>query len=149
MGLLYGGMALFGMGLPWGVLSAGLFYAGLRLALLSGEVRAGMTLVVFTCRGRPAALNGATLRRYGSLWDGASLGGTFRRAVLRRPAPCFAFCKGALCHTLRGLARCSPAPGFWDGPEELACRVPSSWSLPARAPGVLASPERARLRPTS
>src|ERR1035441_446382 len=35
MGLLYGGMALFGMGLPWGVLSAGLFYAGLRLALLS------------------------------------------------------------------------------------------------------------------
>jgi hypothetical protein len=46
-----------------------------------------MILAVFTCRGRPAALNGATLRWHGSLWDGSSLGGTFRRAFLRRLAP--------------------------------------------------------------
>ena len=54
---------------------------------LWGEVYGGMTLAVFTCRGRPAALNRATLRRYGSRWDGSSLGGIFRRTVLRRLAP--------------------------------------------------------------
>ena len=42
---------------------------------LQGEVSGGMTLAVFTCRGRPAALNRATLRRLGSLWDGSSLRG--------------------------------------------------------------------------
>ena len=54
---------------------------------LQGEVSGGMTLVAFTCRGRPAAMSRATLRRYGSRWDGSSLRGTFRQAVLRRPAP--------------------------------------------------------------
>src|ERR1019366_990240 len=81
MGLLYGGVALFGMGSRWGVLSPG-------------------------CSPPACA--------------------------------CFALCnRGALCHTPRGPARCSPAPGLWDVPGGLACRVPSSSELPARAPGVL------------
>jgi hypothetical protein len=42
----------------------------------------------------------------------------------------------------RDPTRCSTAPGLWDVPGELACRVPSSLKLPARAPGVLASPRQ-------
>src|ERR1019366_1897175 len=63
------------------------------------EVHGGMTLVGFTCRGHPAALNRATLRRYGSLWDEFSLGGTFPRAVLRRPAPALLYVIDGLCVT--------------------------------------------------
>jgi hypothetical protein len=65
---------------------------------LQGKVSGGMTLAVFTCRGRPAALNRATLRRYGSLWDGSSLG-TFRRAVLRQPALALLSVIDGLCVT--------------------------------------------------
>ena len=65
---------------------------------LQGKVSGGMTLAVFTCRGRPAALNRATLRRYGSLWDGSSLG-TFRRAVLRQPALALLSVVDGLCVT--------------------------------------------------
>ena len=66
---------------------------------LPGEVHGGMTLAVFTCRGRPAALNRATLRRHGSLWDRSSQGGTFRRAVLRRPEPALLSVIERLCVT--------------------------------------------------
>src|ERR1035438_9077109 len=65
---------------------------------LWGEVYGGMTLAVFTCRGRPAAMSRATLRRYGSLWDGSSLG-TFRRAILRRLAPALLSVIERLCVT--------------------------------------------------
>src|ERR1035438_2673514 len=65
---------------------------------LQGKVSGGMTLAVFTCRGRPAALNRATLRRYGSLWYGSSLG-TFRRAVLRQPALALLSVIDGLCVT--------------------------------------------------
>ena len=66
---------------------------------LWGEVHGGMTLVAFTCRGRPAAMSRATLRRYGSRWDGSSLRGTFRRAVLRRLAPALLSVIDGLCVT--------------------------------------------------
>src|ERR1035437_6164135 len=49
---------------------------------------------------------------------------------------CFAFCnRRALCHTPRGPTRCSPAPGLWDVPGELACRVPSSSETPSPRSG--------------
>jgi hypothetical protein len=66
---------------------------------LWGEVHGGMTLVAFTCRGRPAAMSRATLRRYGSRWDGSSLRGTFRRAILRRLAPALLSVIERLCVT--------------------------------------------------
>src|ERR1039457_1816829 len=66
---------------------------------LQGEVPGGMILAVFTCRGRPAALNRATLRRHGSLWDGSSVGGTFRWAILRWPAPAVLSAIERLCVT--------------------------------------------------
>jgi hypothetical protein len=66
---------------------------------LPGRVHAGMILAVFTCRGRPAALNRATLRRHGSLWDGSSLMGTFRRAALRRTALALLSVTGGYCVT--------------------------------------------------
>ena len=110
---------------------------------LQGEVPGGMTLAVFTCRGRPAALNRATLRRHGFPLGGGFPGGYSPPGYSTPACACFAFCnRRALCHTPRGPARCSAAPGLWDGPGELACRVPSSWSFPARAPGVLASPQK-------
>src|ERR1019366_4770250 len=116
---------------------------------LQGEVPGGMTLAVFTCRGRPAALNGGY---FTAVWLSLGLvfpGGYFPPGYSTPACACFASCnRRALCHTPRGPARCSAAPGLWDGPGELARRAPSSCKLSARAPGALASPERARLRAT-
>src|ERR1019366_8436231 len=83
-----------------------------------------MTLVAFTCRGRPAAMSRATLRRHGSLRDRSSQGVTFRRAVLRRPEPALLSVIERLCVTplavplLQGFGKCqgnsraaSPAHG--------------------------------------
>ena len=89
---------------------------------LQGEVPGGMTLVAFTCRGRPAALNRATLRRHGSLWDGSSLGKQFPPGCSTPACACFAFRnRGAIV----SHPRCSPAPGLWDVPGELAGRAPA------------------------
>jgi hypothetical protein len=77
---------------------------------LWGEVHGGMILAVFTCRGRPAAPNRATLPRHGSLWDGSSLMGTFRRAALRRTALALLSVTGGYCVTpsrFRSLFPCS------------------------------------------
>src|ERR1017187_4033815 len=104
---------------------------------LQGEVSGGMTLAVFTCRGRPAALNRATLRRHGSLWDGPCLG-TFRRVALRRPAPALLSVIEPLCVTPLAVPLAVPLLlGFGTCQGELACRVPSSSNLPARAPEAL------------
>jgi hypothetical protein len=55
--------------------------------LLRGEVHGGMILAVFTCRGRPAALNGATLQRpFGRAFGQENLPGGFFRLADSAPA---------------------------------------------------------------
>ena len=109
---------------------------------LQGEVHGGMILAVFTCRGRPAALSRATLRRYGSLWDGFSLGGYF-------PPGCSPPAWPALLSVIDGLCVTPFAAslavrlllGFGTCPGNSRAASPAHRKLPARAPGVLASPQ--------
>ena len=108
---------------------------------LQGKVPGGMTLAVFTCRGRPAALNRATLRRYGSLWDGSSLRGIFRRAVLRRPAPALLSVIEGICVTPLAVPLAVPLLlGFG------TCQGNSRAASPAHGASQPALRESARLR---
>ena len=116
--------------------------AGFRTGYpLQGEVHGGMILAVFACRGRPAALSRATLRRYGSRWDGSSMGGTFRRAILRRPAPAVLSVIEGLCVTPLAVPAAVPLLlGFG------TCQGNSRAASPAHANSQPALRESWRLR---
>ena len=107
---------------------------------LQGKVSGGMTLAVFTCRGRPAALNRATLRRYGSLWYGSSLGG-FPPGCSTPACACRAFCnRAALCHTLAVPLAVPLLQGFG------TCQGNSRAASPAHGASQPALRESLRLR---
>src|ERR1019366_5171083 len=89
--------------------------AGSRMGYpLQGELHGGMTLVVFACRGPP----GCSEQRYvtaGRLpLGGAFPGGSFRPAVLRRPAPAL-FCGRQLLITQQGRRVSSPFSAVHSG----------------------------------